>query len=261
MGVWSMEKKTVIVTGGSNGMGKAMAKKFASQGAYVTISGRDEERLLQAKKEIETFEGQVLPVVMDVRDPEKVQHMVDVTKETFGQIDYLVNNAAGNFLVRAEELSENGWKAVIDIVLNGTWYCTQAVGKEWIANKQQGSITNIIATYAWTAGPGVVHSASAKAGVLAMTRTLAVEWGSQYGIRLNAIAPGPIEDTGGAERLIMNEAAHKKVINSIPARRFGKVEEVAGLASFLFSEEAKYINGDCITIDGGQWLNSASFQS
>ncbi|GAE36987.1 2,4-dienoyl-CoA reductase [Halalkalibacter akibai] len=255
-----MKGKVVIVTGGSNGMGKAMAKRFAEQGAYVTISGRDLEKLEKAKQEIETFEGQILPVVMDVRDPDKVQEMVDKTKETFGTIDYLVNNAAGNFLVRAEELSVNGWNAVIDIVLNGTWHCTQAVAKEWIKEKKAGSITNIVATYAWTAGPGVVHSASAKAGVLAMTRTLAVEWGSQYGIRVNAIAPGPIEDTGGAEKLILNDAAYQKVLKGIPARRFGKVEEVAGLAAFLFSKEAQYINGDCITIDGGQWLNNSAFQ-
>ncbi|MFC0560036.1 2,4-dienoyl-CoA reductase [Halalkalibacter alkalisediminis] len=255
-----MKGKVVIVTGGSNGMGKAMAKKFAEQGAYVTISGRDLEKLERAKQEIETFEGQILPVVMDVRDPEKVQSMVDQTKEAFGTIDFLVNNAAGNFLVRAEELSVNGWNSVINIVLNGTWYCSQAVAQEWIKEKKSGSITNIVATYAWTAGAGVVHSACAKAGVLAMTRSLAVEWGSQYGIRVNAIAPGPIEDTGGAEKLIMNEEAYKKVVKGIPARRFGKVEEVAGVAAFLFSPEAQYINGDCITIDGGQWLNNASFQ-
>ncbi|WP_078544483.1 2,4-dienoyl-CoA reductase [Litchfieldia alkalitelluris] len=255
-----MKDKVVIVTGGSNGMGKAMAKRFAQDGAFVTISGRDPEKLNRAKEEIETFEGQVLPVVMDVRDLEKVQSMVDQTKTAFGSIDYLVNNAAGNFLVRAEDLSPNGWKAVIDIVLNGTWNCTQAVGKEWIKEKKTGSITNIVATYAWTAGVGVVHSASAKAGVLAMTRTLAVEWGKQYGIRVNAIAPGPIEETGGAERLILDEEAVERVLAGIPLNRFGKVDEVANLAAFLFSPEAHYINGDCITIDGGQWLNGASFK-
>ncbi|MFC0472576.1 2,4-dienoyl-CoA reductase [Halalkalibacter kiskunsagensis] len=253
-----MKGKVVIVTGGSNGMGKAMAKQFAQLGAYVTISGRDQDKLERAKQEIELFKGQILPVVMDVRDPEKVQVMVDQTKEAFGTIDFLVNNAAGNFLVRAEELSVNGWNAVIDIVLNGTWHCTQAVAKEWIKEKKAGCITNIVATYAWTAGPGVVHSASAKAGVLAMTRTLAVEWGSQYGIRVNAIAPGPIENTGGAEKLIMNDEIYKKMIAGIPAKRFGKVEEVAGVAAFLFSKEAQYINGECITLDGGQWLNGSA---
>ncbi|ARK30445.1 2,4-dienoyl-CoA reductase [Halalkalibacter krulwichiae] len=255
-----MKGKVVIVTGGSSGMGKAMAKRFAQLGAYVTISGRNSDKLTQAKQEIETFKGQVLPYSMDVRNNEDVQAMVTKTKGHFGSIDYLVNNAAGNFLVRAEELSINGWNSVIDIVLNGTWHCTQAVAKEWIKEKKAGSITNIVATYAWTAGAGVVHSASAKAGVLAMTRSLAVEWGSQYGIRVNAIAPGPIEDTGGAKKLIMNEEAYKKVIRSVPVRRFGKVDEVAGLAAYLFSEEAQYINGECITIDGGQWLNNSAFQ-
>ncbi|SDP14293.1 NAD(P)-dependent dehydrogenase, short-chain alcohol dehydrogenase family [Litchfieldia salsa] len=255
-----LKDKIVIVTGGSNGMGKAMAKRFARDGAFVTISGRDPEKLNKAKEEIETFEGQVLPVVMDVRDIEKVQSMIDQTKQAFGTIDYLVNNAAGNFLVRAEDLSPNGWRAVIDIVLNGTWNCTQAVAKDWIKEKKAGSITNIVATYAWTAGVGVVHSASAKAGVLAMTRSLAVEWGSQYGIRLNAIAPGPIEETGGVDKLILDDEAAKRVLDGIPLNRFGKVDEVANLAAFLFSQEAQFINGDCITIDGGQWLNGSSFK-
>ncbi|MBD8068610.1 2,4-dienoyl-CoA reductase [Bacillus sp. PS06] len=255
-----MKDKVVIVTGGSSGMGKAMAARFAKEGAFVTISGRDPEKLYQAKEEIETYKGQVLPVVMDVRDEEKVQEMVSQTKQAFGTIDFLVNNAAGNFLVRAEELSSNGWKAVIDIVLHGTWNCTQAVGKEWIKEKKSGSITNIVATYAWTAGVGVVHSASAKAGVLAMTKTLAVEWGSQYGIRVNAIAPGPIEDTGGVQKLLTDEEAVQRVLDGIPLKRFGRVDEVANLAAFLFSPEANFINGDCITIDGGQWLNSSSFK-
>ncbi len=259
-GVETVKGKAVIVTGGSNGMGKAMAKRFAEQGAFVTISGRDQGKLERAKEKIETFDGQVLPVVMDVRDPKKVQWMVSQTKEKFGAVDYLVNNAAGNFLVSAEQLSLNGWNSVIDIVLNGTWYCTQAVAKDWIKEKKSGSIINIVATYAWTAGPGVVHSASAKAGVLAMTRSLAVEWGSKYGIRVNAIAPGPIEGTGGVDKLIENESVHKKIIEGIPAKRFGKVEEVAGVAAFLFSEEARYINGDCITIDGAQWLSGASYK-
>ncbi|MDT8861130.1 2,4-dienoyl-CoA reductase [Alkalihalobacillus sp. MEB130] len=255
-----MKRKTVIVTGGSNGMGKAMAKRFADEGAYVTISGRDQEKLEKAKKEIETFEGQILTVAMDVRDPEKVQMMVTKTMEAFGSIDVLINNAAGNFLVPAEDLSVNGWNSVIDIVLNGTWYCTQTVAKEWMKEKKSGSIINIVATYAWTAGPGVVHSASAKAGVLAMTRSLAVEWGSKYKIRVNAIAPGPIEDTGGVDKLIINENAYEKLVTSIPAKRFGKVEEVAALAAFLSSEEAGYINGECVTMDGAQWLAGASYK-
>ena len=176
-------------------------------------------------------------------------------KKNFGKIDVLVNNAAGNFICPAEELSINGWNSVINIVLNGTWYCSQAVGKEWIANKQTGSILNIVATYAWGAGPGTIHSASAKAGVLSMTRTLAVEWGSKYGIRVNCIAPGPIENTEGVARLIDSGNAYQEAINSVPLKRFGRVEEIANLANFLLSPEAEYINGECVTMDGGRWLN------
>lgn len=254
-----MKDKVVIVTGGSSGMGKAMAEKFAKNGALVVITGRSKERMEEAKPQIETFEGQVLCVQMDVRDPEMVQHTVDETKKTFGKIDFLVNNAAGNFICAAEDLSINGWNAVVNIVLNGTWYCTQTVGKDWIKNGQKGSILNIVATYAWTAGAGVIHSASAKAGVLALTRTLAVEWGTKYGIRVNAIAPGPIANTGGAERLFQSEEAYERTIASVPVGRLGQPEEIANLASFMFSPEAAYLNGECITMDGGQWLNRKPF--
>ncbi|WP_436965975.1 2,4-dienoyl-CoA reductase [Staphylococcus shinii] len=254
-----MKDKVIIVTGGSSGMGKAMATIFADEGANVVITGRSLERLEAAKAKMEKFEGQVLCIDMDVRDPERVQYTVDKTIATFGKIDGLVNNAAGNFLCPAEDLSLNGWNSVIDIVLNGTWYCTQAVGKEWIKNGQQGRIINMVATYAWRAGVGVVHSASAKAGVLSMTRTLAVEWGSKYGITVNAIAPGPIDNTGGSGKLSLSEEAKQQTLDSVPLGRMGQPEEIAGLAKFLLSEEASYINGACMTMDGGQWLNQNPF--
>ena len=254
-----MRDKVIIVTGGSSGMGKAMATKFAEEGANVVITGRSLERLEAAKAEMEKFEGQVLCIDMVVRDPERVQYTVDKTIETYGKIDGLVNNAAGNFLCPAEDLSLNGWNSVIDIVLNGTWYCTQAVGKEWIKNGQQGRIINMVATYAWRAGIGVVHSASAKAGVLSMTRTLAVEWGSKYGITVNAIAPGPIDKTGGSGKLSLSEEAKQQTLDSVPLGRMGQPEEIASLAKFLLSEEASYINGACMTMDGGQWLNQNPF--
>ncbi|MFC0273672.1 2,4-dienoyl-CoA reductase [Metabacillus herbersteinensis] len=254
-----MKNSVAIVTGGSSGLGKEMAKKFAEQGAFVTITGRDSEKLKVTKAEIETFNGQVLTVQMDVRNPEDVERMLEETKDTFKRIDHLVNNAAGNFICPAEDLSINGWRAVIDIVLNGTWYCSQAVGKEWISNQQKGSILNILATYAWTSGPGVIHSASAKAGVLAMTRTLAVEWGTKYGIRVNAIAPGPIENTGAAERLWASQGAYERTVASIPLQRLGQPEEIANAASYLLSESASFINGECLTVDGGQWLNRRTF--
>ncbi|PLS16496.1 2,4-dienoyl-CoA reductase [Bacillus sp. M6-12] len=254
-----MKGQVVIITGGSSGMGKFMAKKFASEGANVVITGRDLERLQTAKEEIETFSGQVLPFQMDVREIEHVKAMVAAAVEAFGKIDFLVNNAAGNFICPAEKLSPNGWKSVIDIVLNGTFYCSSEVGKYWIEKGIKGSIINMVATYAWNAGAGVIHSASAKAGVLSMTRTLAVEWGSKYGIRVNAIAPGPIERTGGADKLWESEEAANRTLNSVPLRRLGTPEEIAELAYFLFSEHAGYINGECITMDGGQWLNSHPF--
>lgn len=211
-----MKDKVIIVTGGSSGMGKAMAKRFAADGAKVVITGRSLDRLEEAKKEMEQYDGQVLCIDMDVRDTERVQYTVDETIKTFGKIDGLVNNAAGNFLCAAEDLSINGWNSVIDIVLNGTFYCSQAVGKEWIKSGHKGRILNIVATYSWTAGAGVIHSASAKAGVLAMTRTLAVEWGSKYGITVNAIAPGPIDNTGGAKKLSLSEEAKQQTLDSVP---------------------------------------------
>jgi NAD(P)-dependent dehydrogenase (short-subunit alcohol dehydrogenase family) len=254
-----MNGKVIIVTGGSSGMGKYMAKRFVQEGANVVITGRRLEALEETKKEIESSAGKVLPIQMDVRDPELVAEMVRRTDKEFGKIDALINNAAGNFICPAEKLSINGWNSVINIVLNGTFYCSREVGNYWISRGQKGSIINMVATYAWNAGAGVIHSACAKAGVLAMTRTLAVEWGRKYGFRVNAIAPGPIERTGGAERLWESEEAARRTINSVPLGRLGTPEEIAALASFLLSDEAAYINGECITIDGGQWLNEHPF--
>ncbi|WP_226681011.1 2,4-dienoyl-CoA reductase [Sutcliffiella horikoshii] len=253
------EKKVAIVTGGSSGMGKYMALKFAQEGYNVVITGRDLDRLEQAKEEIEGHDGEVLTVQMDVREPEHVERMVKLTDEAFGRIDVLINNAAGNFICPAEKLSVNGWKSVIDIVLNGTFYCSSAVGNYWMQRNFKGSMINMVATYAWNAGAGVVHSAAAKAGVLSLTRTLAVEWGTKYGIRVNAIAPGPIERTGGADKLMQSEEEAKKVAESVPLKRFGTPEEIAELAFFLSSEKAAYINGECVTMDGGQWLQPFPF--
>ncbi len=248
--------KVIIVTGGSNGMGKYMAKKFADEGAQVVITGRDIDRLKAAQEEIG---DRAHPFQMDVRSVESVAALVAFTDEKFGRIDGLVNNAAGNFIVKAEDLSPNGWKSVIDIVLNGTFYCSSAVGKYWIEKGQKGSILNMLATYAWDAGAGVIHSAAAKAGVMSLTRTLAVEWGSQYGIRVNGIAPGPIERTGGAEKLWQSDEVAKRTLESIPLGRLGKPEEIAELAAFIMSDKASYMNGEIVTLDGGQWLNKSPF--
>ncbi|MFZ3579903.1 2,4-dienoyl-CoA reductase [Virgibacillus sp. DJP39] len=255
-----MENQTVIITGSSSGMGKFMAEKFIKEGANVVITGRNKEKLDLVKSELEQLgKGKVLVVPMDVRKTEDVSRMVEETVKEFGTIDHLVNNAAGNFICKAENLSHNGWNSVIDIVLNGTFYCSSAVGKYWIDNGKKGTILNMVATYAWNAGAGIIHSSAAKAGVLNMTRTLAVEWGTQYGIRVNAIAPGPIERTGGADKLFESEKAAQRTINSVPLKRLGKPEEIAELAYFLLSDKASYINGEVVTMDGGQWLNKFPF--
>ncbi|MGN7331942.1 2,4-dienoyl-CoA reductase [Bacillus altitudinis] len=254
-----MTKQTVIVTGGSSGMGKAMATHLALGGWNVLITGRTEETLETTANEIKQQGGSIAYFQMDVRHPEDADQMVKFAVDTFGDVDALINNAAGNFLVPAEKLSPNGWKAVIDIVLNGTFFCSHAVGNYWIRQKKSGSMINMVATYAWGAGVGVAHSAAAKAGVLSLTRTLAVEWGKQYRIRVNAIAPGPIERTGGADKLWESEEAAQRTLDSVPLGRLGTPEEIAELASFLLSKHASYINGDCITMDGGQWLNQSPF--
>ncbi|WP_010096830.1 2,4-dienoyl-CoA reductase [Ornithinibacillus scapharcae] len=255
-----MENHVVIVTGSSSGMGKYMAKKFADEGSHVILTGRDADRLDSVVKELgETAKGELFSIPMDVRKPEDVEHMVQETVNRFGRIDHLVNNAAGNFICAAEDLSINGWNAVIDIVLNGTFYCSREVGRYWIKEGIEGSIINMVATYAWNAGAGVIHSSAAKAGVLNMTRTLAVEWGTKYGIRVNAIAPGPIERTGGADKLFLSEEAAKRTLESVPLKRLGKPEEIAELAYFLASDKASYINGEVVTMDGGQWLNKFPF--
>lgn len=255
-----MNVETIIVTGGTSGMGKAMATRFVSEGANVMVTGRNIEKLEATKNELQALnKGKVAYVQMDVRETEQIDETIKKTVETFGRIDGLVNNAAGNFVVKAEDLSLNGWRSVIDIVLNGTFYCSQAVAKYWIKNEIKGKILNMVATYAWDAGAGVVHSAAAKAGVLSLTRTLAVEWGARYGIRVNAIAPGPIERTGGAEKLMLNKKMVDHTLQSIPLRRFGTPEEIAGLARFIFSDEASYMNGEVVTLDGGQWLNQYPF--
>ncbi|KAA0966674.1 2,4-dienoyl-CoA reductase [Sporosarcina sp. ANT_H38] len=249
-------EKVIIVTGGSNGMGKYMAKKFAAEGAQVVITGRDLDRLKAAQEEIGAHAHLFQ---MDVRNVESVEALIAFTDEKFGRIDGLVNNAAGNFIVKAEKLSPNGWKSVIDIVLNGTFYCSSAVGNYWIEKGQKGSILNMLATYAWNAGAGIAHSAAAKAGVMSLTRTLAVEWGTQYGIRVNGIAPGPIDRTGGAEKLWESDEAAKRTLESIPLGRLGQPEEIAELAAFIMSDKASYMNGEIVTLDGGQWLNKFPF--
>lgn len=247
--------KVAVITGGGTGLGRSIALSLARRGAKLVIASRSDEHLQAVKKEIETLGGEVLTHSFDVRDPEQVDHMVNAAIGRFGKIDILVNNAAGNFVVPAEELSVNGWNAVIGIVLNGTWYCSSAVGKKML-EQGQGSILNIVANYATTGYPGVVHSAAAKAAVLNMSQTLAVEWGYK-GVRVNAFAPGTMPSKGASGSRNLNftaDGARQKIEASIPLGRLTDSDEMAELAVLLLSDQASYVNGSVFTADGGAWL-------
>jgi len=249
----TLKDQVAIVTGGGTGLGRSMALEFARLGARLVLASRNLEHLEPTVAEIQKAGGQALAVPTDVRDPALVDQMVLRAKETFGGIDILVNNAAGNFICKAEDLSPNGWRAVVDIVLNGTFFCTRAVGREMIAQGRGGNILSVLASYAWTGGPGTVHSAAAKAGVLALTRTLAVEWAG-HKIRVNAIAPGPVGTEGASSKLWGDPEAEKRVLARVPAGRLGRPEEIAQAASYLVSPFAEFITGEALTIDGGEWL-------
>jgi NAD(P)-dependent dehydrogenase (short-subunit alcohol dehydrogenase family) len=254
-----LKERSVLVTGGGSGLGLAMAKKFAAHGAKVTIAGRTLDRQQKGAREIaegarEGGEVDVFPA--NVRQPEEVENLVAHAVERFGKVDSLVNNAAGNFLVTSEDLTPNGFDAVVGTVLYGSVFCTLAVGRHLLARKAPGSIVSVVTTYAWTGTGFALPSACAKAGVLAMTRSLAVEWG-HAGIRLNAIAPGPIPTEGAWARLMAFPEAEQKTLERIPLGRFGTPEELANLATFLLSDMCLYQTGDCITMDGGEWLAGA----
>src|SRR6266550_3526838 len=251
----TFEGRVAIVTGGATGIGFAIAKELTRLGARVVIASRKKENLEPAVGEL----GENAAYhVLDVRDAAAVEAMAEKVATDYGRIDILVNNAAGNFIVQSDQLSVNGWNSVINIVLNGTFYCTSAVGKRMIAAKNGGVMLNIIANYAWTGAPGVVHSASAKAGVLAMTRTLAVEW-ARHKIRLNAMAPGPVHTAGASERLFPDEKIEEGIRRTIPLRRFANLDEIANAAVYLLSDYASYVTGEAVVIDGGQWLGGADY--
>ncbi|GCD80352.1 SDR family oxidoreductase [Schleiferia thermophila] len=251
--------KVFWVTGGGTGLGKSMTKYFAELGATVVITSRRQEVLDRTAEEINTsgVEGRVIGISGDVRESEVIEKLADEIFEKYGQLDVLVNNAAGNFISPTERLSANAFDVVIDIVLKGTKNTTLAVGKKWIEKKCVGVMLNITTTYAFTGSGYVVPSAMAKAGVLALTRSLAVEW-AKYGIRQVAIAPGPFPTKGAWERLFPGGLDKKlNVINEIPLRRAGEHSELANLAAYLVSDYASFINGEVVVIDGGEWLQGA----
>ncbi|MDA0863594.1 MAG: SDR family oxidoreductase [Bacteroidetes bacterium] len=255
----ALKGKTIVVTGGGSGLGKAMTTYFLELGANVVISSRNQEKIdLAAKELIEQTGGSVLAVPCDVRHYDQVEELVKKACDTYGSVDVLVNNAAGNFISPTERLSANAFDTIIDIVLKGTKNCTLAFGKHWIAQKQtQKVVLNIVTTYAWTGSAYVVPSATAKAGVLAMTRSLAVEW-AKYGMRFNAIAPGPFPTKGAWDRLLPGNLKEQfDLAKKVPLKRVGAHQELANLAAYLVSDFSAYINGEVITIDGGEWLKGA----
>jgi NAD(P)-dependent dehydrogenase (short-subunit alcohol dehydrogenase family) len=243
-----------IITGGGTGIGLAIAKRLGSLGARIAIGSRNALHIEQGANALREAGIDALAVQVDVRIPEQVDEMVERTVKHFGGLDLLVNNAAGNFICRAEDLSPNGWNAVIGIVLNGSFYCSRAAGQYMIASKRGGSIVSILANYVWTGSPGTIHSAAAKAGVMSMTQTLAAEW-AKHRIRVNAVAPGPIEASpGAAEKLWNNQAAVDRISAMIPAGRWGRPEEVADAVAFLAAPQSGFITGEILTVDGGTWL-------
>ncbi len=255
----ALKDKVIVITGGGTGLGRSMGEYFLRLGAKLVITSRKIEVLEKTAAEMMASHGsEVLPVACDVRHYDQVEQLLSKTLAHYGKADVVLNNAAGNFISPTERLSPNAFDAVIDIVLKGSKNVTLAFGKHWIENKQTDKcFLNIVTTYAWTGSSFVVPSAMAKAGVLAMTRSLAVEW-AKYGIRSNAIAPGPFPTKGAWSRLLPGNLQEKlDLAKQVPLKRAGEHQELANLAAYMVSDFAAYMNGEVVTLDGAEWLQDA----
>ena len=243
---------TVLVTGGGTGLGRAVATEFARLGADIVIASRKPEHLDQGRETIEALGARVLVVGCDIREPDQIAAAFDAAEEAFGLPGVLINNAAANFPVPAEDMSPNAWRTVVDITLNGTFFCAREFGRRHITAGTPGSIINIGASYAWTGGPGFAHSAAAKAGVKNMVETLAVEWGP-YGIQINGLVPGlfPHDDMTADIQGNLARTTDKDVCQ--PALRVGRLREFGWAATFLASPYARFISGHTLVIDGANW--------
>src|SRR5687767_7449421 len=253
-----LQDRVAVITGGGTGIGLAVAKRLGALGARIVIGSRNAANLEAGCAALLHAGLDPLTVQVDVRKPEQVDELVERTLKHFGHIDILVNNAAGNFISRAEDLSPNGWNAVIGIVLNGSFYCSRAVGRHMIARGGGGSIVSILANYVWTGSAGTIHSAAAKAGVMSMTQTLAVEWAAHQ-IRVNAVAPGPVESPGAAKQLWNTPEAIQRITGMVPLKRWAQPVEIADSVAFLVSPLAGYITGEVLTVDGGTWMGKGTF--
>lgn len=252
--------KRVVITGGGGGLGAVMVAELARLGASVVATGRTHETLAAAVAVVddELGAGHAFAVTSDIRDPASIAAMADEAERLMGGIDGLVNNASGLFPVRAEKLSPNGFRAVTDIVLQGTFNCTREFGVRWLDAGRPGAVVSVLTPYAWMGGPGIVHTAAAKGGVLAMTKTLGVEWAGR-GVRVNAIAPGWMP-VGGTSSMVRSEDNEQRLLRAIPAGRLLRGEETARAVAYLISDDAAYITGHCLTIDGGHHLSKGLFE-
>jgi hypothetical protein len=255
----SFHGKTAMVTGAGTGLGRCFALRLAELGATVALAARRVERLEAVAEEIRAAGGEALVVPLDIRDGEAVETAVADIVERTGRLDILINNAAGNFVARAEDITPNGWVAVVNIVLNGSFFCARAAGRRMLTHGG-GKILNVTASYAWVGGPNTVHSASAKAGLIAMAKTLAVEWGGRN-VQVNCLCPGFVDTEQSREKLWPTPEARQHILDRVPAKRFGSLEETVEAGIFLCSEAANYVNGEVFTIDGGEWLNKGALQA